>query len=248
MKKLQVIAHRGAFLPQGPLPTITHFEIAENTIEAFTRAIENSWGIETDVRQTKDGRFIISHEPTEKQDIPLIDDLCKLKPPFVAFQLKTSNSFGQDLAVGRAITQAIKQYGLKESILFDPTLEVAKVLRAEFPWLNLSVSVGEKNYSGTIYTPNQVFTREFTGVFNCVWVDEWKINGSIYTQKLFEQFKYSFMRIDVISPELHYNENHPLSRDLERLKNLWQDIKSWELADGICTDYPIVVRQLNTFT
>ena len=62
---------------------------------------------------------------------------------------------------------------------------------------------------------------------------------------MFKKFKANFSgRIDVISPELHYNENHPLSKNLDGLKKLWQEIISWGTVDGICVDYPTFLAKI----
>lgn len=248
MNKIQIIAHRGGFLPEGPIPQVRDkYTIPENTLEAFKRALENGWGIETDVRLTGDGQFVLSHDKIDQSPIRVstLDELCQLIPPFIAFQIKRDGNSQSGVKAGRAVAQKIQQYGLKKSILFDATLEEAKVLHREFPWLNLSVSVGEENYSPTIYTPEQVSTEEFTSVYNCIWADEWKIPGSIYNEEMFKTLRAAYPgRIDVISPELHYNENHPLSKDLKGLKKLWQEIISWGTADGICTDNPSTLQSI----
>jgi|GEM_PF-1887990 len=281
MKKIKIIAHRGNFLPEGPIPLVQDkYNITENTLDAFGRAFKNGWGIETDIRLTGDGNFVVihdgdvvrfsgnqgtvdqmsidqiknvSHKSNPKFRIPTLDELCQLavnsakdgQPPFIAFQVKRGSNPNSGVEVGRAVANKMEQYNLKKSILFDTTFEEAEILHREFPWLNLSLSVGEENYSPTIYTPNQALTSEFTSVYTSVWADEWKISGSIYNEATFKSFRAAYSgRIDVISPELHYSENHPLSKDPEGLKNLWQEIISWGSADGICTDYPTIVDSL----
>ena len=265
---MEIIAHRGNFSPEGPIPEVMDkYSIPENTLEAFRRAFQRGWGIETDIRLAGDGNFVVIHDgdvvrfsnnhgvidqmsidqlkgvgykTNPRFKIPTLDELCQVATgSFVAFQVKRGSDPESGVKVGRAVAQKMDQHNLRDSILFDATLEEAKVLRGEFPWLNLSVSVGEENYSPTIYTPEQVFSKEFTDNFNCIWADEWKKPASIYNEEMFRRFRDSFSgRIDVISPELHYNENHPLSRDLEGLKNLWQEIISWGSSNGICVDYP----------
>ncbi len=281
MKSIGVVAHRGNFSPEGPIPEVMNkYEVPENTLEAFERAFKNGWGIETDIRVTGDGNFVVIHDgdlvrfsgqpgvidqltvPAIKEviykqnsqfKIPTLDELCQLaskyakdgKTPFIAFQVKRGSSKGSGVSVGRKVAQKMEEYGLRDSILFDATFEEAQILRRDFPWLNLSVSVGEKNYSPTIYTPEQIFTDEFKKLFNCIWADEWKESGSIYTKEMFAKFRDAFKgRIDVISPELHYNENHPLSRNIEELKRLWAEIASWGTVDGICTDYPTLLTSV----
>lgn len=258
MKKVQVIAHRGGFLPEGPIPEVKDkYTIPENTLEAFKRAFENGWGIETDVRIAGNGQFILSHDDTHQTTlikIPTLDELCQLASPFIsggkktsfiAFQIKRGKNSDDGVEVGRAVARQVQKHNLQNIILFDATFEEAKTLHAEFPWLNLSISVGEENYSPTIYTPSQALTTEFTSVYKSVWVDEWKIAGSVYNQTMFKRFQAAYSgRIDVISPELHYNENHPMAKDLEKLKSLWKEIINWNIATGICTDYPTELNSI----
>lgn len=274
MRRIEIIAHRGNFVPEGPIPiTQNKYRIPENTKAAFTRAFQKGWGVETDIRVAGDGNFVVIHDgdlvrfagsqgiidqmsvdqikqvgfkSNPQFKVPTLDELCHLaNGSFIAFQIKRGHSPESGVKVGRAVAQKMEQYNLKDSILFDATLEEAEILIEEFPWLNLSVSVGEENYSPTIYTPSQVFTAKFMKAFNCIWADEWKISGSIYNEELFKKMRAAYEgRIDVISPELHYNENHPLSKNLAKVKSLWQRIISWGIVNGICTDYP---TQLKSF-
>lgn len=260
MKNVAIIAHRGGFLPEGPIPEVRDkYTIPENTLEAFKRALENGWGIETDVRLTGNGRFVLSHDDIVNQaliTVPTLDELCQLTPPFIsegkkvpfiAFQIKRGNDPDSGVKVGRAVAQKMLDDNLQNCILFDATLKEAQILRREFPALNLSVSVGEANYSLTIYTPEQVLSGEFTSVYTSVWADEWKKPKSIYNERLFKSLRQAYPngRIDVISPELHY-EDHPLSKDLEGIKKLWQEIINWGSANGICTDYPSQLQALKS--
>lgn len=254
MNTIKIVAHRGGFLPEGPIPEVKDkYTIPENTLEAFKRAFDNGWGAETDVRLTKNGQLVLSHDDIDQTisiGIPTLDELCQLAgkyhkdghAPLIAFQIKRGTIPNTGLTVGRAVAKKMQEFGFENSILFDALLEEAQILHREFPWLNLSVSVGEENYSPTIYTPNQILTPEFTSIYTSVWADEWTIQGSINNEGMFKKFRDAYSgRIDVISPELHYSENHPLSNNLEGLKNLWQEIISWGNTDGICTDYPSVL-------
>lgn len=280
MNTIKIIAHRGKFLPEGPIPAISQYQIPENTMEAFEGAFQKGWGIETDIRITGDGDFVVIHDGdtirfsgnpgvidqmslsqiqqeryknNSQYKIPTLDELFLLAKknsqgkttPFITFQIKRGTDPKSGVAVGRAVAERMQQFNLKNSIIFDATLVEAQILHREFPWLNLSVSVGEENYSPTIYTPAQALTKEFTSVYSSVWADEWKIPGSIYNEAMFKELRSLYTgRIDVISPELHYNKNHPLSKDLAKLKALWKEIIGWNIANGICTDYPTQLQSL----
>lgn len=276
----QVIAHRGAFSPEGSIPRVQNqYEVPENTLMAFEKAFQNGWGIETDVRLTADGNLVLIHDNdvvrfsrnvglidemaiaeirrilyknSPQFNVPTLDEFCQLakkyasngKPLFIAFQVKRSREAQSGVRVGSEVAKKIQQYKFDNSILFDTTFEEAKVLHNKFPWLNLSVSVGEENYSPTIYTLDQVLTDKFTSIYSSVWADEWKKPGSIYNRKLFEKLRKAYSgRIDVVSPELHFNENHPLSRDLSKIIQFWKEVIGWNI-DGICTDYPSKLQGL----
>ncbi len=53
------IAHRGLFDKKLGIP--------ENSIPAFKRAVQNGYGIELDVRLTKDGKMVVFHDPNIKR-------------------------------------------------------------------------------------------------------------------------------------------------------------------------------------
>lgn len=66
----KIVAHRGA-----------SSETAENTLEAFERAIEiGADGIEFDVRRAPDGSLVISHDPVGEQwhHLPALEDVLRL--------------------------------------------------------------------------------------------------------------------------------------------------------------------------
>lgn len=54
-----LIAHRGLFDNDGGIP--------ENSMDAFAHAVANGYGIETDIRLTKDGEIVIHHDDSLKR-------------------------------------------------------------------------------------------------------------------------------------------------------------------------------------
>ena len=132
MKKMKVIAHRGGFLPEGPIPEVQDkYTIPENTLEAFERALKNDWAIETDVRKWEDGNFVLIHDADSTRisayhrfKLPTLDKLFQLtkkyvkngQSPFIAFQIKRSPNPNSGVDVGRTVAQMIQQYNLKKII------------------------------------------------------------------------------------------------------------------------------------
>ncbi|MBQ3792270.1 MAG: hypothetical protein II797_04105 [Clostridia bacterium] len=55
----RIIAHRGMFSPEEGRP--------ENTMISFRKAVENGYGIETDIHITRDNRLVLSHDDNLKR-------------------------------------------------------------------------------------------------------------------------------------------------------------------------------------
>ncbi len=124
-----VIAHRGMFDREAGIP--------ENTMAAFRRAVDNGYGIETDLHLTRDGVIVITHDSSLKrvygadvliedltleearaytagdsgERIPTFDQLLDLvagKVPLV-IELKTSSP-ERDKALAKAVASRLRDY------------------------------------------------------------------------------------------------------------------------------------------
>lgn len=79
LESARIVAHRGAHEEPG---------VTENTLEAFERAVKaGAWGIEFDIRWTRDRRPVVFHDPDTRRlfgaDVKLSDlDLAELKDRF----------------------------------------------------------------------------------------------------------------------------------------------------------------------
>lgn len=65
-----MIAHRGLFNPNKGIP--------ENSMDAFALAVAKGYGIETDIRLTKDGEVVIHHDDTLKRLCGVDKRVCSL--------------------------------------------------------------------------------------------------------------------------------------------------------------------------
>ena len=66
--ELKILAHRGLWT----------IENEKNTIEALRNALEEGFGIETDIRDCC-GEIVISHNPPKGNEPRLVDILCELE-------------------------------------------------------------------------------------------------------------------------------------------------------------------------
>ena len=97
------------------------------------------------------------------------------------------------------------------------------------------MSVSNKNYSNTIFTWEEVSSLD---CFDIIWLDDW--GGNLYEKKNYSKLIKSGKKIFAISPELHINENHP---DVLNYKAVWKKLIILNV-DGICTDYPLELKEV----
>ncbi|MDP3735441.1 MAG: glycerophosphodiester phosphodiesterase family protein [bacterium] len=247
-----IFAHRGLKL-----------EHPENTMPAFAAALEAGFGIELDVRLTKDRQLICLHNPdtehvtgtkltVRESTYEELSRLDVLKPgvkiprfPDVAEQIMARFGPTQKAAIHvkgdeqgeqqiRILLEAFRRCGLHEkALLFDLTFETAERVRKADPSVEIAISVGEKNYAPTIYTWGEA--RQHLNLFHTVWWDEWKIPASEYTEQRAREIQRAGKKIYAISPELHADHGH--SHALQGYEKDWRNFITWKI-DGVCTAHP----------
>jgi len=152
----------------------------------------------------------------------------------------------------------------KKFILFDVTLETAKYLNERNNTLNLAPSVAHpfdierygQAVGGTLLSTEEALA--YPALFSWVWLDEWdridKDNDSkkLYTKEVFRRFRSKKVKIALVSPELHTTspnllggEAHQDAVTIETLRNRLREIITLG-PDAICTDYPDLVKEINT--
>ena len=132
------------------------------------------------------------------------------------------------------LVHIFQKYGLhKQAFIFDLTLESAGKIKKMDRGIEVAISVGEKNYTDTIYTYAEL--KDHKHEFDFVWWDEWQEQGSIYNQQMAEQIHADGKPIFTISPELHKAHGHPQAE--KGFTDLWRQLVAWDV-DGICTDDP----------
>jgi len=230
-----IFAHRGLKL-----------EYPENTLPAFQAAADLGFGIELDVRLAKDGKLVCKHDPignSNTAELTRFDEVAKgVISKFgenqkAAIHVKFDEQKDAQLQMLDALFRKHDLY--EKAFLFDLTLESAKKVRDMNPAIRIALSVGEANYSPTIYRWEQV--KGYLDLFDAVWWDEWKILGSVYNESMRQEIRNAGKSIYAISPELHKDHGNPHA--IIGYEQEWRNFIAWDI-EGICTAYPRELEKL----
>lgn len=237
---------------------LTHRGItyAPNSRKALDSALLGGFSLETDLRISKDGKIIIIHdsnlkntfgidvninelnysELVEKDNkfadfIPDFESFIKLVPgklahgQVVALHIKDY----KNLELVYKVCEIIVKYKLEKAVfIFDVLLSDAPKIKNRYPECKIGLSIGEKNYSPTVYILDDI--KSCLQSFDIVWADEWE--KGLYKSNFFAYCKRINKDVYVISPELHTSEGHPFASSPEAL---WKSIELFDFK-GICTD------------
>lgn len=169
--------------------------------------------------------------------IPTLEEVCELiinDLPIgqrVAIHLKYEEQMGEMLWL---MPHIFENYDLYEkAFIFDLTFLNAKNFKKIAPRIPIALSVGENNYSPTIYRWEEIISA--IDNFDYIWLDEWKVQGGVLNKALIDEIHKSGKKICAVSPELHKEHGHPQSEI--GYKNTWKNLNKWGI-DGICTAYP----------
>jgi glycerophosphoryl diester phosphodiesterase len=248
----------------------------ENTLSAFEMAFDNGFGIEFDVRMTKDKHLVVIHDRDPWRVTGIHGDVSEMtlnELKKMNFGTSVSESFlntkiatieevfelisqkmpdGQKSAIHlkydeqnkdtfKMVFDLIEKFSLHEKVfIFDLTLENAKKINHK---IKIGISIGENNYSPTIFQWDQVSNK--VADFDYVWLDEWKIDESVYNKKLVDLIHEAGKKIYVISPELHGEHGHPRAKS--GFENIWTNLIEWGV-DGICTAHPGKLKDILSLT
>lgn len=208
MKRSSILAHRGLFFN----------EQEKNSAKALERALNEGFGIETDLRDLN-GEVVIAHDPPKSNT----------RPPSFEWLLRTINS---SISSGR-IALNIKSDGLAP--LIEALIQSSKVNSRHIFTFDMSVPDTVYYLKSTIPFYSRASERELCPVFQeeatGIWVDSF--DGSCQQVKLAKDFIAKGMRVTIVSPELH-------GRDHE---SVWDEILDSRICFSplfeICTDYPM---------
>ncbi len=181
-----ILAHRGLWKE----------EKEKNTIEAFLAAIENNFGIETDLRDFQ-GEIIISHDPAKKNSL-LFEDLLKLlqgKNLPLALNIKAD---GLSLEIKRLLDK----YNHTNYFTFD--MSIAETIFQIENKLNVFVGINE------FFKENSLLKYS-----KGVWLDSF--NSDWFSKKDILNFLNQNKQVAIVSPELHKRQYLPV---WEKYKNI----------------------------
>ncbi|MEM4137228.1 MAG: hypothetical protein QXV64_01490 [Candidatus Anstonellaceae archaeon] len=204
---MNIIAHRGYWKKNKE----------QNKKESIFRAIENGWGVETDIREYR-GDIVISHDPIKKEKIVKLKEILieleqvgLLKRSLFAFNVKCDG-------LEPFLLKLMKEYPFpKKFFFFDMSI----------PSLVNYIKIFEKNNLATRMSDIEK-TAILLNKCSWLWID------SIY--KNFSEFSNIEHRKNIcfVSPELHHRKPKQF---WIRIKKYVKKIKNQERV-YICTDYP----------
>ena len=132
---MQIIAHRGYWKKKSE----------QNHLSSLKRALENNYGIETDIRDYR-GKIVISHD-VPKGKIILFEDLLKLYKKINSNQALALNIKSDGLQT--ELQKLIKKYKIENYFIFD--MSIPETIKYSKTKLNIYVRLSEyendyKNY------------------------------------------------------------------------------------------------------
>ena len=241
--KFTILAHRGLF---------DHHP--ENSMGAVTAALDEGFGLEVDVRVTRDHIPVLIHdqdtqrlsghkisvaestfdeikslslENTSETIAALADvlNLPAIGDTEVAIHLKEI----QHPNVAEILIDAVPKSVLDNVFVFDIPIKLCLRLKELEPRLRVGVSVGDKKYHPYFYDLDELVDTPV----DIVWADEYR---SLYAEDFFEEIARIGTTAYVVSPDIAGIVGHPLAE--AGYQDTWQKVYSWGAA-GICTDRPM---------
>ena len=204
---MKFIAHRGFWS-----------NIAEqNTEKAFIKALENGYGIETDVRDYN-GEVVIAHDLPVGSTMPFTDFLALHQnyalssdtPLYLAINIKADGLTSK-------LWDALSEAQTKDYFVFDMSVpDALHYLKQNMPTFTRQSE----------YEADPSFYDEATGV----WID--CFNSCWFSLEVVETHLRNGKQVCIVSPELHKRENY--------IEEQWHKLS--HLADNnrllLCSDFP----------
>ncbi|MBI4085837.1 MAG: hypothetical protein HY433_01170 [Candidatus Liptonbacteria bacterium] len=244
---MEIFAHRGLL-----------DEYPQNSLPAMRESFRRGFGIETDLRLTKDNDFLIIHDDTflkdanvrrrvldatlaEAEAITYLhsnEHLISLRT-FLEMAAKENKSNQMALQLKNTsqnetglqlLARYWEEFNLYDTAFtFDLTKEAATRLKEIDPNIKIALIVSEFKFEPTIYLWEEV--KNFKPM-DIVWAAEYV---KFYSKEFFDVAKASGRIVYAMSPDVHWILGHPLA--YEGYEKVWENLIAWG-AEGICTDYP----------
>ncbi len=203
---MKILAHRGLWT------TISE----KNSMEAFVKAFEHGYGIETDVRDYVE-KLVVSHNIATSECF-LFEDV-----------LKAYKESGSDMPLAinikadgiQDILRAdLNKFNIKNYFVFDMSIPEQVVYHKQD--FNAFTRMSE-------YEKEPVLLEKSQGV----WMDEWE--NSWINEGVIDQMRQQGKMFSIISPEIHGRDK----------ANMWKFLKKYvDDADVmLCTDTPVEAEE-----
>lgn len=197
--------------------------LTENSLVATELCLQRGWGIETDIRRTKDGTFYISHDPLddceEKYADPYLSLFQMYPASIIALNIKELG-YERELIGYLVANNVVQQTFLFDMELIEPCAgETAKRIRSFNPQIRLAARVSDRSES--------IERALAIDVAEVIWLDEF--DHLWLTERDIQKLKLAGKTVYAISPEMH-------GFTLDEARTRWRQFNSWGV-DGICTDH-----------
>lgn len=207
MNRINILAHRGIF----------SCKIDQNSWKALGFALNNGFGIETDLRD-HNGKVVISHDPPQETSLPLEFEL-------LLEQIASSPTSGN-------IALNIKSDGL--SSMIDEEIKRSGLPASRFFVFDMSIPDSLSYFKGSVPVYSRISDYERIPAFKDrakgVWIDN--LGGKYPQVENARNLIDEGFGVTIVSPELHGRDH----------ATVWDEIKASEIYLSplfqICTDLP----------
>jgi glycerophosphoryl diester phosphodiesterase len=204
--------------------------VVENSLDACARALEEGFGLETDLRRDAAGTFYISHDPHPRTAANSLEAYTELFAKHPSAELAINV---KELGYEAALVELMKSGQLgKRAFYFDfELLEPATPGAAQRKIKSLPGGT-EIRLASRLSDRGETLAQCLSIPGEIVWADEF--DKLWLTAREAEMVRAAGRKLFVISPELH-------GFDTAARKRRWQDFKDWGV-DGVCTDFALEAR------
>ena len=205
---MNIIAHRGCWIKSSE----------KNTLNAFSRALDHGFGIETDFRDFN-GELVVSHDVPNSNSIKIQDFIVLLQSITVigpmALNIKSDGLYP-------LIKDLITKLNLSNYFVFDMSVpDIRGYLAADIP---VFTRLSE-------YETVPSFLNESRGI----WLDAF--NSEWYDDKIIQALLAINKQVVIVSPELHSRSHLDLWKFLKD-----NNFHKYDLV-SLCTDFPFEARE-----
>lgn len=215
---MRILAHRA--LLDGPDPSL------ENTLPAFGAAAAAGFDVEFDVNVDDDGRLVLTHDPrpwSPERDARRF--LAETQPDEAhALNVKDLDTLDELLDVLDDAGARDRFFLFDFELLGAPPEVLADVQRRGF---RVAHRVSDREPYAEAYAADPDVTT--------IWLDE--LDGPWVDSAVVGRLREAGKDVVYVSPDLHGR------RDPDALAVRWRELADWG-ATGVCTDYPLLARDL----